>query len=295
MNSIKKAIIVLLIISAAHIYAASGPNGASVHFSTGYNPTGMGLTNFMNRPFNANFTNNSIFGQSLYAPMADFENIERFDKADAQNKYSTGSAFSAGLKFNFLTFLFVKSEFTYDTNKYLPIKYNASFKSGNFWEPAKDTEVSYEFSYDSMAVPVVFGINIPVEIKNKYKADIFFGAGAVWTQTKYLFTIEAPFGYINDGTAIGRAGFREELEFNTMTYGYTWIAGADYQIYSNLNFFIEIDSYIYNSVVTKSKYTSDTMKTYTVEGPRAEMDLSHTLVKMGVSYKFSDLVKNFFF
>ncbi|MBN1500578.1 MAG: hypothetical protein JW982_10495 [Spirochaetes bacterium] len=302
----RKIIAMFIIFFTANIFAASGPNGVSVYLSTGYNPTGMGLTEFMNRPFDANFINisattenNSITGKGLYAPMSLNDNNERFDSIDSKNTYSTGTAFSAGLKFNFLKFLFLRSDFTFDSNSYLPIYYNGKIKyTGNTQEPLPGAEVTYQFSYESMSVPLVFGINIPVELNNRYKADIYIGAGAAWTMTKYIFSIDAPFGYTGNyaiGLLTPYNSFKENLEFKAMTFGYTWIIGADYKIFSNLRFFLEIDSYIYNTVISKTDYKSQTMQTATVGGPKAEMNLSHTIAKIGVSYEFSGLIRNFFF
>ncbi|MBN1500579.1 MAG: hypothetical protein JW982_10500 [Spirochaetes bacterium] len=292
----KKIIISAVFFFAFNIYAASGPNGVSVYLSTGYNPTGMGLTDFMNKPFDANILSSyqSVFPNTLYAPMITMEDNARFQENDSKNTYSTGTAFSSGLKFNFLTFFFLKSDFTYDSNRYLPIVYKGTFKVGSPGEPMEGSEVTYTFSYESMYVPLTLGLNIPVSINNRYKADIYIGAGAVWTSTRYIFSIDAPDGYINDGS-ITQPAFKEELEFEAMTFGYTWTVGLDYVIAANLKFFMEADSYIYSKIISKTDYTSSTMLTTTVDGPKTEMDLSHTIIKIGVSYEFSGLIKNYFF
>jgi len=298
----KKFLTVLLILSAVNTYASSSPNGVSLYFSTGYNPTGMGLTDFMDKPFYPNFNPGppimyqSAFGQGLlYPSMNSIDSLSKFKGTDSENTHSTGTALTGGLKFNFLTFLFLRSEFTFDTNTYLPIRYNGTFKSGLMWEPSYGSEVNYEFSYESMSVPLIFGFNIPIEMKGKYKADIYIAAGLSWTSARYVFSIDAPFGYVNDGATVGYSAFNEELEFKANTVGYTWVIGADYEIAKDLFLFFEVNSFIYNTVFSESKYKSFTMNMATLDGPKTQMDLTHTIAKIGVSYKFSSLVKDLFF
>ena len=121
----KKIILIIAVFNAVNLTAAGIPQGLSVHVSTGYNPTGMGLTKFMNKPIDSNVDaatyTSSYFGTKLYPAMSSLENQDVFNSTDSQNSWSTGSVISAGLKWNFFKMLFMKTEFTYDSNRYLPV------------------------------------------------------------------------------------------------------------------------------------------------------------------------------
>lgn len=314
----KLFIITVAVFFATTAFASSKPGGLSVSLGAGYTNNGRGLRSIVeekgiiakNSPMGAaSPLDPFIANSSLFTPSELISNFQNnydnptYTNGEPINDFESDTSlhsgnFSFGMKYVFLDFLFIQTGIQFEISmaeSYQRIKFNdySSSYTGNFG-PSGGSSLEQYASYEYLAVPLIFGINIPLYIKNKYKGNAYIGGGAIFIDANYSFEVHAPEGYLGWNQAGQNfSGYDINLEYSEMIIGLNVVLGLDYEIFSNTFYFIEFDTIITPSVdatceVNESNYNVNTVKT------TVPMDFSGSVFRMGISYNVNSLIGSIF-
>ncbi len=283
-------------------------DGLSVSFGAAYNTDGANMNDFIERQgVDSNNETLAMYAKSILqqviVPQKQLRRWSQQDHPDGNvgipitdlevDGGMKGINIGAYLRYDFSKKFFVRSGLEYEVRlhggssswKFQNIIGIISIPSSG-QGPSNGTDVSQEFRYQYMMIPLTIGINLPVQFKRGYNFNVYMGGGLSYYNGGWSLDFKAPSYYI-----IGRVdSINEELEFATEGMGLNWVAGADVMLTKNLALFIE-----FNGFYMEKQYVSYSVKSYplkeglfgayTNQDLELPVDLSYTLIRVGVTYK----------